>query len=161
MTLSLKHFGVNRKDMYEKRAYECISQCGAVQISPPYLVGKNAKLWHYSNPLKSLLNDLVYVPIYYGGKPSLFGTKAPEGAMHRSGVEQFGAKYISEKEAVTCLEKYMVLVARQGVNWANAMTADEVLRQLKEHNEDWFSEKRWIEAYEIHCGDREGAQAEP
>ena len=147
LTISLRHFGVKRIDMVDIKAFEDISQWGAVQISPKYLEGTNAANWHYVNPLKSLHEARVYMPIYYGGKPSIFG--GVKGSVQSEKiVKQFGAEYISEKYAIKLLNSSQVSVAKQGLNWANAMTRREVLNQLQEHNEDWFSEKQWIEAYE-------------
>ena len=148
LTLSLCHFGIKRVDMAALRAHNDISQWGIVQISPLYLEGKKAALWHYVNPIKTLIDERVYMPIYYGGKPPIVGKPHPS-VQPKGIVRQCGALYISESQARKALTNAHSLVARQGLNWANAMTKKEVLRQLQAYNEEWFSEKQWIDAYKL------------
>jgi len=114
--------------------------------------GFNDKEWHYINEGDGFSH--LSCPIYYGGikkKPftSIFSKNVlPTRVSLPEFITSRGADVVSEKEAKQQFEECFMQIASYGFSWADNLTKEEVLRQLKTYGENWFIVNEWIDAYE-------------
>ena len=112
----------------------------------------NDEHWHYINKGSGFCNSSC--PIYYGGIKkksftSIFSKKAlPARVLVPEFITNRGADIISEDEARNRLEECFKKISFYGFSWADNLTKEEVLRQLKTYGENWFIVNEWIDAYE-------------
>lgn len=155
LTISFIHFHIQRADYTKHLPYFNYPSSGAMQISPMYLSDALKGQWHYVNPLKCIKDRQVFLPVYYGGKPSfslkgLFNKPEKTTVQLPQDVALYGADYISEKECISMVETAIKNTAEHAQTWAKTLTPEYILEQLTTYNEDWLTEKGWIDAYQTH-----------
>ena len=130
---------------------------GPMKINPLKLddyisSGFKDECWHYENEGYGFSHSSC--PIYYGGIQkksftSIFSKNTvPNHGLLPEFITNRGAKVMSEKEAGKQLEECFKQIASFSFCWADHLTNEEVLRQLKTYGENWFVVNEWIEAYE-------------
>lgn len=158
LTVALRHRDVPMGDNKVKLVpYADIDKAAPIQISPLKLANYVASRfspsqWKYENVFKTPRHENSYVPIYYGGLDKwVLKDRSLTAEQNKSTLKKalrvFHVELVSEDEAKELLRDSMIQVAEYAKDWADYMTPDEIVSQLKEYGEGWWILNQWIDAY--------------